>query len=253
MLLLTPQISIYESLRVRLPPPAETLVPLVRWFARYWWAVLLGLALLAPVLVLVTWSARHCVRSCVWGWAWGTLLLTLPLLLLEGVAYSSFAFGVSAAREVQARDREILEYLSPDEQSLRWPLKLREVRRGPAGPTGDVVVVEPGGEWRVLPGVGGEGPPLREGKLGMHQLTVLANQLAGQRFFEVAEPDGLPGALDGDSLDVEFGPYHLRWPGLTRAALWRGGPAAELEEWRVRGKFAALVLTIDDMVKQGNP
>src|SRR4051812_46256959 len=69
--LLVPQVPIYESLRVRLPPPAETLVPVVRWLNGYWWAVLLGLALLAPVLVLVTWAARHWVRSGVWGWAWG--------------------------------------------------------------------------------------------------------------------------------------------------------------------------------------
>jgi hypothetical protein len=181
IILLAPQVTLYESLKVRLPPAAETLVPLVRWFTRYWWAALLGFALLAPVLILVTWWARHRVRGGVWGWVWGALLLAPPLVLLEWLVYCSFAFGVSAAGEVQARDRAALEYLSPDRQGLRWSLKLREVRGGAAGPQVDLVVIESGGEWRVLPGAGGEGPPLRQGKLGAHQLTALAHRLAALR------------------------------------------------------------------------
>ena len=84
LLLLAPQFAVYEHLRLRLPWPAEQVYPLSRGMAGYWWAVVLGILVLTPVVGLVTYVIRHRWRWRPASWVWGLLLIVPPLVLLEG-------------------------------------------------------------------------------------------------------------------------------------------------------------------------
>src|SRR5262249_61493998 len=81
-------------------------------------------------------------------------------------------------------------YLTPDMQQLSSPLKLREIRQGLTGPEGEIVVIDPGGDWRIIPGLNEWGrPPLRQGKLRAGQLKLLAEHFAREKFLRLCEAE----------------------------------------------------------------
>jgi hypothetical protein len=257
LLLLGPQ---YENLRLfnlKLPAPVEALSPLLyplaRWFQLYWWVAAVAFAVAAPVIALVTFWVRHRLRSGVWGWVWGAVLIVPPLLLGEAALVNSFALNLATGKGLRAWQSRPDDYLSPDGLQLRWPLTVREVRHGDAGPTGEVVVIEPSGEWRITP-VGGDGgqPPLRQGKLEPKQLVALAHHLAEQHLLDLSMEGWEPmPAGNSDSLFIGFGRYGLDAPGVTRRTWWTQEPP-DAWEAELRSHLRALVLGVDDLVREGN-
>jgi hypothetical protein len=250
LLLLASEFSVYERLQLKLPPPAEQLAPLSRWLSLYWWAVVLGIGVLTPVLGLVTYWIRHRLRFGLGSWLWGFLMIVPPLLGLEVTLQSSYAFGQSAAQQLRKQGERSLEYLAADGQQLRWSLKIREVRRGAARPVEEVLVIDPSGDWHVtVVGADEAQPPFRQGKLEKSQLLVLVNHLVTQNLLEFALPNvGLPPVILGDSLCIEFGPHVAQLPGACRRTWWLGIPAEPWEE-DMRSRFRSVVLVVDDLVK----
>src|SRR5262249_9080306 len=152
LLLLGPS---YQYLRLgncKLPATVEALSPLLsplaRWFQLYWWVAAVTFAVAAPVIALVTFCVRHRLRSGVWGWVWGAVLVLPPLLLGEAALVNSFFLNLATGKALTAWQNRPEDYLSPDDSQLVWPLTVREVRNGDAGPTGEVLVIDPTGEWR---------------------------------------------------------------------------------------------------------
>src|SRR5262249_39101999 len=174
--LLLQQFALCSELRAALPMPANWLFSFSwwRWFNNYWWLVVLGLLVLAPVTRLTTYWVRHRLRWRLMGWAWSALFLGLPLLLLGVAALSMSAVSTGIRQQLRADNDDAGNYFVPDTQQLLSPLKLREIRQGLTGPDGEIVVIEPGGDWRILPGLSEWGwPPLRQGKLTAGQLKML--------------------------------------------------------------------------------
>jgi hypothetical protein len=251
MLLTAGQLSICEAHRLRLPWLTEQLFPFTRWFISYWWLTLVGLILWIPVVGLITLWVRHRWRVAVVNWLWAALLIMPPLLALEILWQSAFAVNKRLAHALRAQRDDFQNYLSPDGQQLQGPLKIREVRAGANGLGEEVLIIEPGGDWRVVPvREGVEGQPLRRGRLRAAQLVALAHYLAGQDFLGISEEEtGPPRAANIDSLGIEFGSHRLNWLGVRRSTLRDLTPGAGWEwEWQVR--FVALVLAIDDLVNQ---
>jgi hypothetical protein len=252
LLLLASQLAVAEVLNMRVPATAEHLAPLCRWLSLYWWIVLLGIGLLTPIVGLITWWVRHRVRTRLWSWVWGVLLVVPPVLILEAVLPTSFVINQAMARGLRAERDRYQECLSPDGGQLRWPLTIREVRRGQATPTGEVLVIQPAGEWRVTRLLTEEGqPPLRQGKLREDQLLALARQLATLNMIEVPSVRPFP-VLNHDSLQIEFGPSVEELVGVCRANWWNQDVPAEPGEEEMRSRFRTVILFVDDLVKDGN-
>lgn len=226
------------------------------WFASYWWVLVVGLLVLTPVAALVTYWVRHRRRSRPLRRAWAALVVLPPVLLLAVLAPASILVGSSISHVIRTSRDEPANYLAPDGQQLRSPLKLREIRQGVTGPDGEVVVIEPGGEWRVVPGPSELGrPPVRQGKLTRGQLAMLSEQLALVRFQLLSEAnDVMPPVADPppnlNLVAVEFGDRHWTWDGLGRARL---GQDLDPLEARSRSQFASLVLVVEDLVKPDRP
>lgn len=223
------------------------------WFASYWWVLVVGVLVLTPVVGLVTYWVRHRRRSRPLRRAWAALVVLPPVLLLAVLAPASILVGSSISHVIRTSRDEPANYLAPDGQHLNSPLTLREGARGPAGAEGKTVVIEPGGDWRVVPGVTDVGrAPLRQGKLTRDQLAVLAGLLAQVRFRQWSEDKALLPALGPDGLVIEFGDrvWSLDW--VPRRNLLEGpGAPAGLQPWEAeeRARFASLVLTIEELVK----
>jgi hypothetical protein len=240
LILLAQQLAACELLGLALPWASGAVAPGARWVSMYWYVAVLGVVALAPVTGLVAYRLRSPLGTL----AWALLVLAPPLALLEVAWTGSVVVGQAVAHQLRDRD------LRPDEP-LRWPLKVRETRRGEAGATGEVLVIEPGGEWRVTALDGGD---VRRGKLGPARLAALADYLAAQRFLDVCVAGaGLPPVANGDSLCVEFGPYVCEGAGLSRRTLWTTEPPPEPGERESRARLVALVLAVDDLVREGGP
>src|SRR5262249_16114567 len=132
--LLLQQFALCSELRAALPMPAQWLFSFSgwRWFNQYWWLVVLGLLVLAPVTGWTTYWVRHRLRSRRIGWAWGAVFLVLPLLLLGLAAFSMSAVHTAVLQQLRADSDDAGNYLSLDGSELRFPLKIREVRQGVA-------------------------------------------------------------------------------------------------------------------------
>src|SRR5439155_13665658 len=135
----------------------------------------------------------------------------------------------------------------PEGRRLQWAIKVREARGGGPGVTGEVLVIQPSGDWQVLSLADQAEPrPLRQGKLGAARLAALAQHLATQDFWDLADESGaLPPAGIGDALGIAYGNRHVQVEGVRRRTLWDRGP---LEPWQepLHVRVAALVLVIDD-------
>jgi hypothetical protein len=257
-LLLVQRLTCREA-RLVLPQPANWLFGLSwwEWFSGYWWLIVLGFLVLAPVVVLTTYWVRHGMNSRLGRWAWGILLIVPPLLLLELAVQSLSAANLALLHGTHAEADDPANYLAPDRQELGSPLRLREVRRGVTGPDGEIVVIEPAGEWRVIPGIREGGPPLRQGKLTAAQVALLADHLARQKFLvlckaEEAMPPVTELPLNQDMLVIEFGDHHVTLEGGRRRQLQQ---VQDLDPWEAdfRSRFVPLVLIIDDLIKPGAP
>jgi hypothetical protein len=258
--LLLQQFALCSELRAALPLPARWLFGFSwwRWFDRYWWLVVLGLLALAPVARLTTYRVRHRLRSRLLGWAWVALFLGLPLLLLGGAAFSMSAVHTGLLQQIRADSDDAGNYLTLDGAGLRFPLKLREVRQGVAGPEGETLLIEPSGDWQIVPGIGDrERPPSRQGRLTTAQLTLLAHHLARQKFLAVS--GGYGGGTPRtepppnlDSLSIEFGDASLTLEFVRRGRLQQ---VRELQpgEAELRSVVVPLVLVIDDLVNGSVP
>jgi hypothetical protein len=249
MLFAVGQLAVCEAVKIRLPVPAQQAVPFLRWFNSYWWVTLVALALATPVVGLITYWVLRRVRSSLWYWAWGAVLFLPPLLFSEVVGRNLFAVSRSLAHVLRERREEVRHYLSPDGRELRWPLKLINSRGGPR-PGGEILLIEPDGAWRVTPLTGaGPGPPLRRGKLAPARLSMLAHHLAAQDFLSFAEEGGPMPAAGTDWLAIEFGPHRFAFPGVRRGKL-RDLVEPQGWSWEVDARFAALVLVVEDMIKE---
>jgi hypothetical protein len=258
--LLLQQFALCSAMQMALPMPAKWLFGFSwwRWFNQYWWLVVLGLVVLAPITRLTTYWVRHRLRSRLLAWAWGALFLVPPLLLLGMAAFSMSAIHNGILQQIRADSDDAGNYLNLDGTELRFPLKLREVRQGVAGPEGEIILIEPAGNWQIVPGIRGwERPPLRQGKLTTAQLTLLAHHLARQKFLAVSRDYGgmtprtePPPNLD--SLSIEFGDASLTLEFARRDRLQQ---VRELQpgEGQLRSVIVPLVLVIDDLVKGGAP
>ena len=259
--LLLQQFTVCAALRAKLPAPADWIFRASwwRWFNDYWWLVVAGFLVLAPITSLVTYWVRHRLRSRLLGRAWIALFLAPPILLLGAAAFGMMAACTGAAHEIRA-DRDHAEnYLTPDSQQLLSPVKLREIRQGLTGPDGAIVVIEPGGEWRIAPGLREWGrPPLRQGKLTSGQLQMLAEHFAREKFLRCCEEEeGIaPPAADPprnrDALVIEFGAHRLTLEGVRREGLQQ---VENLEPWEAdaRSRFASLLLVMEDLLKPSGP
>jgi hypothetical protein len=249
LLLLASEFSVCQRLQLRLPSPTEQLVPLSRWLSLYWWAVVPGIGVLTPVIGLVTYWIRHRLRSGLASWLWGLLMIVPPLIGLEVMLQSSFAVSQTAAQQLREQGERSLEYVSADGQQLRWPLTIREVRHGAAGPVVEILVIDPSGAWQViLVGADGARPPLRQGMLKNNQLFFLAYHLGTQNLLDLSLPNvGLPPIINEDSLCIEFGPHVAELRRVCRRTWWLGTAADPWDE-HIR-RFRAIVLVVDDLVK----
>jgi hypothetical protein len=257
-LLLLVQRGICRELAVALPEPARWLfrLPWWDWFGSYWWVVMLGLLVLTPAAALLTYWTRHRLRSPLAGWVWCALFLLPPLLLLELAAQGLAAADGAVLHGLRADSDDPANYLVPGGRGLRRPLKLREIRRGPIGPEGEIVVIETTGEWRVVPGLREDDrPPLRRGRLTAGQLALLAEELATLKFLSLCRAEeGTPALPDPppnqDLLRIEFGESHLTLEGVRRQQLQQ---VQELQPWEadLRAHFVPLVLILDDLVRAG--
>jgi hypothetical protein len=228
------------------------------WFGSYGGWIQPGAIVLTPVVGLLTYWVRHRRRSRLAAWAWGALLILPPLLLFGGVLAPSLILAASGLRgALRAAGEGPDEFLTPDGRQLLSPLKLREIRNTPAGPDGEIVVIEPGGEWRVVPGLSEWGPPLRQGRLTPDQLATLAELLASVKFRHLSEGEERLPPVTGpppnrDVLRVEFGDRRLTLEGVRRQRLLQDpGMLQELQpgEAYLRVRFASLALCIEDLVK----
>jgi hypothetical protein len=86
--LLLMQIAITREIAMTLAEPAAWLLGLSwwPWFGDYWWAVVLAIFILTPVVALVTYWIRHRLRSPLMNWAWGILLIAPALAILAVIA-----------------------------------------------------------------------------------------------------------------------------------------------------------------------
>jgi hypothetical protein len=201
------------------------------------------------VVGLVAYWIRHRLRSALWKWVWGVLLITVPGVVLAVVLQSSLALSQSAARQLREQRERFGEYLSADGHQLRWPLKIREIRRGTLSPVGEVLIIDSDGDWRLTPiGASEKQPPLRRGKLGQSRLRSLAYDLAAQQLLDFSIPDvGPPPIMNGNSLCIEFWPHVADLPGVCRRTWWEELPQ---EAWQdeLRSRLRAVVLAVDDLV-----
>src|SRR5262249_39615264 len=160
---------------------------------------------------VVSYVIRHRLRSPVLGWIWGIVLIVPPFVCLLATAIALNGTIIAISGGVQATGDSPQNYYDADTQRLRAPLKAREIRRGVAGPEGEIVIIEPGGDWRIVQGLVEHGrPPVREGKLTPGQLAMLAEHLAREKFqFHCqAEMGVLPfmnPPPNHDALYIEFG------------------------------------------------
>jgi hypothetical protein len=259
--LLLQQFAVCAALRAELPAPADWLFRAGwwRWFNNYWWLVVARFLVLAPVTSWVTYWVRHRRRSRLLARAWLALFLAPPILLLGAAAYGMIAACTAATHGIRADRDDMANYLTPDAQQLLSPIKLREIRQGLTGPDGKIVVIEPGGDWRIAPGLSEWGrPPLRQGKLTSDQLQLLAAHFAREKFLRCCEEqEGVaPPAADPprnwDALMIEFGAHRLTLEGVRRERLQQG---QNVEPWDAepRSRFASLLLVIEDLLKPGGP
>jgi hypothetical protein len=255
-LILLAQVSMSRELAWQLPGAVQWLfgLPWWKWFDSYWWLVVLGILVLTPAVGSMTYWVRHRLHSRLADWAWCTLLLVPPLLLLAVLVPSSVVANVGISQAIRAGSDAPENYLAADGQQLGSPLKLREIRQGVTGPEGEVVVIEPGGAWRVVPGPSeGERPPLRQGKLTTGQLAMLAEHLALVKFRSTCRvEEGVPAVPDPppnrDLLVIEYGDHHLTLEGVRRQDLQQVQDL-EPQDTELRSRFVSLALVIEDLVK----
>jgi hypothetical protein len=233
------------------------------WFSAYGGWIQLGAIVLAAVVGLLTYWVRHRRRSRLAAWAWGALLILPPLLLLAILAPSSILAASGLRHALRAAYEGPEDYLTADRRQLLSPLKLRETRRALTGPEGEILVIEPGGDWRVVPGIHEwERPPLRQGKLTPPQLAMLAEQLASVRFRHLCEwEEGLPAFPEPppnrDTLRIEFGDRHLTLEHVRRQRMLQDpGMPQEIQlevSYLSLVRIASLVLFLEDLVKPDRP
>jgi hypothetical protein len=233
------------------------------WFGSYGGWIQPGAIVLTSVVGLLTYWVRHRRHSRLAAWAWGALLILPPLLLLAVLAPSSTLAASGLRRALRAAYEGPEDYLTADGRQLLSPLKLREIRHALTGPEGEILVIEPGGDWRVVPGIHEwERRPLRQGKLTPPQLAMLAAQLASVRFRHLCEwEEGLPAFPEPppnrDTLRIEFGDRHLTLEGVSRQRLLQvqdpGMPQGFQLVYDDLVRFASLVLFLEDLAKPDRP
>ena len=258
--LLLIQRSITLEINMTLGEPARFFFGLCwwPWFGDYWWVVVLSILILTPVVALVSYWIRHRYNSRLASWIWGILLIVPPVVLLVVDTGGLISANASILHALRTYGDEPANYLEPDGQRLRSPLKLREVRQAAGvSPDGKIVVIEPAGDWRVIPGLSElNRPPLRQGKLATGQLKLLAEHLAREKFqywsgLEKELVTVVDPLANRDSLVVEFGDRHLTLDGVRRDRL-QEVQGLQLWETDSQARIASLVLVIEDLVTPRN-
>jgi hypothetical protein len=151
------------------------------------------------------------------------------------------------------RAASMSDYLTTGGQ-LKHTLEFQDVQGGIAGFTGTAWIIEPSGEWRVVPFHNTpRGTPLRQGKLTEAQAAALATHLAIQDF--LALPTQLGGAppVNPRQLTIRFGDKAttLVWrPGADLTEVVPPPKDPQTAEW---ARFVVLALVIDYWTKGEKP
>ena len=137
------------------------------------------------------------------------------------------------------------EYLASDGQ-LQQTLVLEDVQGGVAGFTGTAWLIEPSGQWRVVPFHNIPlTSPRRQGKLAEAQLAALANQLATQDFLTLPRQLGGTPPVNPRQLTIRFGDKATTLVLSPLADLSEAAPPPKDPQAAEWARFVALVLVIE--------
>jgi hypothetical protein len=143
----------------------------------------------------------------------------------------------------------VRDYLTSDGR-LHQTLVLEDVQAGVAGFTGTAWIIEPSGQWRVVPFHNRPlDQPRRQGQLTGAQLAALAHHLAAQELLTLPRQLGGPPPANPRQVTIRFGDTATTMVGHPLADLSRVVPAPQDHQAAAWARFVALVLVIQHWTK----
>jgi hypothetical protein len=158
--------------------------------------------------------------------------------------------GLLCARSVAlCRAGDVRDYLTSDGQ-LHQRLVLEDAQGGVAGFTGTAWIIEPSGQWRVVPVHNRPlDQPRRQGQLTDTQLAALAHHLAAQDFLTLPRQLGGPPPVNPRQFTIRFGDTATTMVWKPLADLSQAVPPPQEPQAAAWARFIALVLVIQHWTK----
>jgi hypothetical protein len=145
------------------------------------------------------------------------------------------------------------DYLTKGGQ-LKQPLEFQDVQGGVAGFTGRAWIIEPSGEWRIVPFHNRPlDTPLRQGKLTEAQVAALATHLATQDFLTLPTHLGGTPPANPRQLTIRFGDKATTLVWRPLADLSEAVPPSQDPQTAEWARFVVLVLVIDYWTRGEQP